>query len=106
VALALGDLRGISLSGVDITWRCPRHGLVLGPAGEQRLRQLPLRAGERDAERGHGHYLNTRGNQKENPRHGPPARRNYAREVMQLFTIGLVELNIDGTPEGRRGQAR
>jgi uncharacterized protein (DUF1800 family) len=24
---------------------------------------------------------------------------NYAREVMQLFTIGLYELNIDGTPK-------
>ncbi len=24
---------------------------------------------------------------------------NYAREIMQLFSIGLVELNIDGTPK-------
>jgi uncharacterized protein (DUF1800 family) len=24
---------------------------------------------------------------------------NYAREVMQLFTIGLVQLNLDGTPK-------
>ena len=24
---------------------------------------------------------------------------NYAREIMQLFTIGLVKLNIDGTPQ-------
>ena len=24
---------------------------------------------------------------------------NYAREIMQLFTIGLVELNMDGTPK-------
>ena len=23
---------------------------------------------------------------------------NFAREIMQLFTIGLVKLNIDGTP--------
>jgi hypothetical protein len=30
---------------------------------------------------------------------------NYAREVMQLFTIGLQELNIDGTPVlGQDGQ--
>ncbi|HEX6832890.1 MAG TPA: DUF1800 family protein, partial [Rudaea sp.] len=25
---------------------------------------------------------------------------NYAREVMQLFSIGLVELNLDGSPNG------
>ena len=24
---------------------------------------------------------------------------NYAREIMQLFTIGLIELNLDGTPK-------
>ena len=24
---------------------------------------------------------------------------NYAREVMQLFTIGLYQLNSDGTPQ-------
>ena len=29
---------------------------------------------------------------------------NYAREVMQLFSIGLVELNIDGTPVLKNGQ--
>ena len=28
---------------------------------------------------------------------------NYAREVMQLFSIGLVELNIDGTPVLQNG---
>ena len=29
---------------------------------------------------------------------------NYAREIMQLFTIGLVELNLDGTPKLRGGK--
>jgi uncharacterized protein (DUF1800 family) len=29
---------------------------------------------------------------------------NYAREVMQLFSIGLVKLNIDGTPVLKNGQ--
>ena len=24
---------------------------------------------------------------------------NYARELLQLFTIGLIELNLDGTPK-------
>jgi uncharacterized protein (DUF1800 family) len=46
-----------------------------------------------------GVYLNTRGNQKEDARTGRQPDENYAREVMQLFTIGLVELNPDGTPK-------
>jgi uncharacterized protein (DUF1800 family) len=43
-----------------------------------------------------GAFLNTRGNLRENSRGRQPDE-NYAREVMQLFTIGLYELNPDGT---------
>lgn len=45
-----------------------------------------------------GTYLNTRGNQKEDAASGRVPDENYAREVMQLFTIGLFELNLDGSP--------
>lgn len=44
-----------------------------------------------------GNYLNMAGNQKEDPATGRMPDENYAREVMQLFTIGLLELNPDGT---------
>ena len=40
-----------------------------------------------------GYYLNTRGNQKENAQGRQPDE-NYAREVMQLMTIGLYQLNL------------
>ena len=43
-----------------------------------------------------GFFLSTRGNLRENSRGRQPDE-NYAREVMQLFTIGLYELNPDGT---------
>ena len=43
-----------------------------------------------------GFYLNTKGNLKEDA-NGRQPDENYAREVMQLFTIGLHELNADGT---------
>jgi len=46
-----------------------------------------------------GFFLNTRGNLKEDPATGREPDENYAREVMQLFTIGLYELNLDGTPK-------
>jgi uncharacterized protein (DUF1800 family) len=42
-----------------------------------------------------GNYLNTLGNQKTTGVRVPDE--NYAREVMQLFTIGLRQLNQDGT---------
>ncbi len=46
-----------------------------------------------------GGYLNMRGNKKEDPSKGRRPDENYAREIMQLFTIGLYELNADGTPK-------
>lgn len=49
---------------------------------------------------GMGEYLNMRGNVRANPNE------NYAREVLQLFSVGTDELNLDGTPvldaQGRR----
>lgn len=52
-----------------------------------------------------GAWLNTRGNLKEDPAIGRVPDENYAREVMQLFSIGLVKLNLDGTPQrGADGQ--
>ncbi|WP_075089755.1 DUF1800 family protein [Verrucomicrobium spinosum] len=44
-----------------------------------------------------GRYLSHVGNQKAHPEINQYPDENYAREVMQLFTIGLWELNPDGT---------
>jgi uncharacterized protein (DUF1800 family) len=44
-----------------------------------------------------GIYLSSMRNQKENPATGAVPDENYAREVMQLFSIGLYQLNLDGT---------
>ena len=44
-----------------------------------------------------GTYLNMKGNQKYDAKTGRSPDENYAREVMQLFTIGLYELNLDGS---------
>lgn len=45
-----------------------------------------------------GFYLSTLGNQKPDVANNIRPDENYAREIMQLFTIGLIELNLDGTP--------
>jgi uncharacterized protein (DUF1800 family) len=45
-----------------------------------------------------GNYLSHLGNEKANPAKNIRPDENYAREILQLFSIGLVELNIDGTP--------
>jgi len=46
-----------------------------------------------------GTYLNMVNNDKPNPFLRTHANENYARELMQLFTLGLEELSADGTPK-------
>ncbi len=48
-------------------------------------------------------YLTYMRNRKGNPKTGRMPDENYAREIMQLFTIGLVELEMDGTPKLENG---
>lgn len=46
-----------------------------------------------------GRFLNMANNDKPNPAKGIQPNENYAREVLQLFSIGLWQLNPDGTPQ-------
>ncbi len=54
-----------------------------------------------------GLYLTHLANQKADPASGRVPDENYSRELMQLFSIGLVELDQDGRPRvGNGGVAR
>ena len=65
---------------------------------EQLMKDVTLHAGM-------GKFLNAVNNDKGNTSRGTTANENYAREIMQLFTIGPAQLNIDGTPLlGENGQ--
>jgi uncharacterized protein (DUF1800 family) len=44
-----------------------------------------------------GNYLDMANNDKPDPNSGTTPNENYGREVMQLFSIGLYQLNPDGT---------
>jgi uncharacterized protein (DUF1800 family) len=44
-----------------------------------------------------GRYLDMAANAKANPSRGTAPNENYGREVLQLFSIGLYELNPDGS---------
>jgi uncharacterized protein (DUF1800 family) len=98
IALALSEFFVVSISGIQLNW--PQFAmaaywdvLTKNAFGNYRnlLEDVTLNLAM-------GEFLNTRNNQKEDPVSGRQPDENYAREVMQLFTIGLVRLNIDGTP--------
>lgn len=46
-----------------------------------------------------GYYLNMLRSEKGDPTKGTHPNENYAREVLQLFSIGLVKLNADGSQQ-------
>ena len=98
-AVALSEFFVVSLSGLDFAWRS--HGLAawwdrLVAHAFGNFRQLLEAVTLNPAM---GYYLNTKGNRKEDPATGRVPDENYAREVMQLFSIGLYQLNLDGTPK-------
>ncbi len=51
-----------------------------------------------------GMYLSMLGNEKPNHELNIRPDENYAREVMQLFSIGLIELNLDGSVKQENNQ--
>jgi uncharacterized protein (DUF1800 family) len=97
VALALSEFFVVSLTGLDFSWRSHAIAawwdmLVSNTFGNYRklLEDATLNPAM-------GYYLNTKGNKKENTATGRAPDENYGREVMQLFSLGLYQLNLDGT---------
>ena len=52
-----------------------------------------------------GEWLTFAGNEKADPDTGAAPDENYAREIMQLFTIGLVELEQNGREKLQNGES-
>ncbi len=97
IALALSEFFVVSLSGLGFAWRS--HAIaswwdMLNTHAFGNYRNLLQDVTLHPAM---GYYLNTKGNLKENAATGRAPDENYAREVMQLFTLGIYQLNNDGT---------
>lgn len=100
MALALSEFFVASLNTAEFVWRSHAYAawwdmLVRNAFGNfrQLLEDVTLHPAM-------GYFLNTKGNRKEDARTGRVPDENYAREVMQLFSIGLVNLHLDGTSQG------
>ncbi len=97
VALALSELFVVSLEGLPIGWRNFGAAAYMDLLTANAFGNFRTLLGAVTLNPAMGVYLNTRGNEKEDPATGREADENYGREVMQLFTIGLVQLNNDGS---------
>ncbi len=97
MALALSEVFVVSLQATQFSWASHAFAhywdtLVKYAFGNfrQLLQAVTLHPAM-------GYYLNTKGNQKENPETGRLPDENSAREVMQLVTSGRHTLTPDGT---------
>ncbi len=97
VALALSEFFVTSLNSAEFTWRAHAYAswwdtLMRNAFGNYRqlLEDVTLHPAM-------GYFLNTKGNQKENTSTGRVPDENYSREVMQLFSLGVYQLNLDGS---------
>lgn len=105
VAFALSEIFVLSDANSDLLGNAP-HGvtdyydtLARGAFGNFRklLEDVTLHPAM-------GIYLSMMQNQKPDPARNIRPDENYAREVLQLFSVGLVRLNPDGTPMLENGR--
>jgi uncharacterized protein (DUF1800 family) len=96
IAFALSEFFVVSLSSINLTWRGPAIGEYWDILNRHAFGNFRDLLQDITLNPAMGVFLNTRGNRAADGRSRVPDE-NYAREVMQLFTIGLFELNSDGT---------
>ena len=97
VTLALSEIFVVSMTGLPINWRGFVAAAYMDVLEGNAFGTYRTMLGEVTLSPGMGSYLNMRGNLREDPARGRVPDENYAREVLQLFSLGLVELSPDGT---------
>lgn len=97
-ALALSEFFVVSLNTIAMSWRGSAIGAYWDILNQNAFGNFRDLLEDITLNPAMGVFLNTRGNRKADPATGRVPDENYGREVMQLFSIGLFELNRDGTP--------
>ena len=102
VGMALLDMLVVAIAGVNLNWRAfamAAYVDILWDGAFGNFRMLLDRISTNAAM---SSFLTFLGNRRSNGTSVPDE--NYARELMQLFTIGLQELNTDGSLRLNGGQ--
>jgi uncharacterized protein (DUF1800 family) len=106
VTLALSEIIVIGVDGLDNTggWKAFGGAAWLDMLDANAFGNLRTLLQQVSTSLQMGAFLTFRGNAKASATTGAVPDENYARELMQLFMIGLIELNLDGTPRLVNGQ--
>ncbi|PAX06362.1 hypothetical protein CKY28_17725 [Sphingomonas lenta] len=104
MGVALLDFLVVGMEGLGVQWRGLAMGAYADVLLDNALGNYRTLLGAVTGNVAMGSFLTYLGNRKANPKTGAMPDENYARELMQLFTIGLHQLNMDGTPKLGGGQ--
>jgi uncharacterized protein (DUF1800 family) len=103
VTLALSEIFVVSMAGLPVNWCGMVAAAYMDVLESNAFGNFRTLLNDVTLSVGMGVYLNMRGSLKANGKGSAPDE-NYAREVMQLFTLGLYQLNPDGTVKTSNGQ--
>jgi uncharacterized protein (DUF1800 family) len=97
IGMALLDFLVISIEGVPANWRAFNAAAYVDLLLDNAFTNYRTILDKITTSTAMGSYLTFLGNRKANTATGSVPDENYARELMQLFTIGLYKIDMDGT---------
>ena len=97
VAMALLDMLVVGIDGVNLNWKAFAAAGYVDLLLDNAFTNYRQIMGAITTNAAMGSFLTFLNNRKANAATGSQPDENYARELMQLFTLGLYQLNIDGS---------
>ena len=97
VGLSLLDFLVVGIDGLNISWQAFAAAAYIDVLLDNAFGNFRTLIEKVTLNAGMGIYLTFLGNKKAKGTTGSQPDENYARELMQLFTLGLYKLNPDGT---------
>lgn len=97
VMTALLDILVVGVDGITMQWRQFAMAAYMDVLADNAFGNFRTLIGAVAGNAAMGSFLTFLNNRKANPSIGTQPDENFARELMQLFTLGLYRLNADGT---------
>ncbi|MBA3879476.1 MAG: DUF1800 domain-containing protein [Sphingobium sp.] len=104
VGMALSEMMVVGIDGINLNWKQFAAAAWLDVLLDNALGNFRTLMERVTYNAAMGSFLTYLNNRRANPATGAVPDENYARELMQLFTLGLYRLNMDGTLQLSGGQ--
>lgn len=103
IGMALLDMLVVGIGGVNLNWKQFATAAYVDVLLDNAFGNYRTLMGAITTNAAMGSFLTFLGNRKANTTTGAQPDENYARELMQLFTLGLYQLNMDGSVKTNGG---